>query len=51
MGNVLSANIGQAPARQVALGVGCPPSTEATTINKVCSSGMKCVRSGPLSLH
>ena len=43
MGNVLSAGMGQAPARQVVLGVGCPPTTEATTINKVCASGMKSV--------
>jgi len=43
MGQVLSAGVGQAPARQVALGVGCPPETEATTINKVCASGMKAV--------
>ena len=31
------------PARQVALGAGCPESTEATTINKVCASGMKAI--------
>jgi len=43
MGQVLTAGVGQAPARQVALGVGCPPETEATTINKVCASGMKAV--------
>jgi acetyl-CoA C-acetyltransferase len=43
MGQVISAGVGQAPARQVALGVGCPPETEATTINKVCASGMKAV--------
>lgn len=35
IGNVLQAGVGQAPARQVVLGVGCPDSTEATTINKV----------------
>lgn len=40
-GNVLSANLGQAPARQVALGAGIPNSVACTTINKVCSSGMK----------
>jgi acetyl-CoA C-acetyltransferase len=34
-GNVISAGLGQSPARQVALGAGCPNSTEATTINKV----------------
>jgi acetyl-CoA C-acetyltransferase len=43
MGHVVSAGAGQAPARQVALGAGCPPETEATTINKVCASGMKSV--------
>ncbi|KAM0750600.1 thiolase [Meredithblackwellia eburnea MCA 4105] len=42
-GNVLQANVGQSPARQVALGAGCPETTEATTINKVCASGMKAV--------
>ncbi|KAL6200852.1 hypothetical protein ACLB2K_024567 [Fragaria x ananassa] len=40
-GNVLSANLGQAPARQAALGAGIPASVICTTINKVCSSGMK----------
>ncbi|GJZ77990.1 acetyl-CoA acetyltransferase, cytosolic 1-like protein, partial [Tanacetum coccineum] len=42
-GNVLSANLGQAPARQAALGAGIPHSVVCTTINKVCSSGMKAV--------
>ncbi|CAO3643076.1 unnamed protein product [Mucor hiemalis] len=42
-GNVLQANSGQSPARQAILGAGCPESTEATTINKVCASGMKSV--------
>lgn len=41
MGNVLSANLGQAPARQAAIFAGIPHETDATTINKVCSSGMK----------
>ncbi|KAG6467959.1 acetyl-CoA acetyltransferase, cytosolic 1-like isoform X2 [Zingiber officinale] len=40
-GNVLSANLGQAPARQAALGSGVPNSVVCTTINKVCASGMK----------
>lgn len=40
-GNVLSANLGQAPARQAALGAGIPYSVICTTINKVCSSGLK----------
>lgn len=43
IGNVLQGNIGQAPARQVVLGAGCPTTTEATTINKVCASGMKAI--------
>src|SRR3974390_2360679 len=41
MGNVLPAGQGQAPARQAARGAGLPDSTGATTINKVCGSGMK----------
>ncbi|XP_042009559.1 acetyl-CoA acetyltransferase, cytosolic 1-like [Salvia splendens] len=40
-GNVLGANLGQAPARQAALGAGIPNSVVCTTINKVCASGMK----------
>ncbi|KAL8469230.1 hypothetical protein ACS0TY_032166 [Phlomoides rotata] len=40
-GNVLSANLGQAPARQAALGAGIPNSVICTAINKVCASGMK----------
>ena len=43
MGHVVTGGVGQAPARQVALGAGCPPETEATAINKVCASGMKAV--------
>ncbi len=41
MGCVLSAGLGQAPARQAALGAGLPQSTGCTTVNKVCGSGMK----------
>jgi len=41
MGCVLPAGLGQAPARQAALGAGLPRSVEATTINKVCGSGMQ----------
>ena len=40
-GNVLPAGLGQAPARQATIGAGLPISTGATTINKVCGSGMK----------
>jgi len=43
MGNVLSAGIGQAPARQAALGAGLPEATPCTTVSKVCGSGMKAV--------
>ncbi|ANF52429.1 acetyl-CoA acetyltransferase [Chryseobacterium glaciei] len=43
MGNVLQAGEGQSPARQVALGAGLSNETIATTINKVCASGMKAV--------
>lgn len=41
MGNVLQANLGQAPARQAALAAGIPNDVPCTTLNKVCSSGMK----------
>lgn len=43
MGCVLPAGLGQAPARQAALGAGLPQSVPCTTINKVCGSGMKTV--------
>ncbi|MFG0833421.1 thiolase family protein [Aeromonas bivalvium] len=43
MGNVLAAGMGQAPARQAALGAGLPVSVPCTTVNKVCGSGMKAV--------
>src|SRR4051812_35708047 len=39
MGNVLSAGLGQAPARQAAIGAGLPRSAEAVTVNKGCGSG------------
>ncbi|EAA64539.1 hypothetical protein AN1409.2 [Aspergillus nidulans FGSC A4] len=42
-GNVLSANVGQNPARQCALGAGLETSTVCTTVNKVCASGLKAV--------
>ena len=41
MGCVVQAGLGQAPARQAALGAGLQVSTPATTVNKVCASGMK----------
>jgi len=43
MGCVLPANLGQAPARQAAIGAGVPIATPATTINKMCGSGLKAV--------
>ncbi|KAI1419936.1 acetyl-CoA acetyltransferase [Xylaria sp. FL1777] len=42
-GNVLSANLGQAPARQCAIGAGLPNSVPCTGVNKVCASGMKAI--------
>lgn len=46
MGNVCSANLGQAPARQAALGADIPYAVPATTVNKVCSSGAKAIMFG-----
>ena len=46
MGNVLQANLGQAPARQAAIGAGLSDNIPCTTINKVCSSGMKSIMLG-----
>jgi acetyl-CoA C-acetyltransferase len=43
MGNVLSAGLGQAPARQASLGAALPQSVGCTTVNKVCGSGLKAV--------
>ena len=43
MGNVLQANLGQAPARQAAIFAGIPNDVPCTTINKVCASGMKSI--------
>ena len=50
MGNVISANLGQAPARQAALGAGIGQNVPCTTINKVCSSGMKAAMLGAQSI-
>lgn len=50
MGNVLQAGEGQAPARQAAIYAGIPSSVPATTINKVCGSGMKAIMSGVQSI-
>lgn len=43
MGNVIQANVGQAPARQAAKFAGLPDSVVCTTVNKVCASGMKAI--------
>src|SRR5918993_5543634 len=43
MGQVLQAGVGQAPARQAALNAGLPDTTSATTINRVCGSGLKAI--------
>ena len=51
MGCVLSAGVGQAPARQAALGAGCTPATGAITFNKVCGSGMRAVMSAANDLR
>lgn len=51
MGNVLQANVGQAPARQVAKKAGLPDNVSATTINKVCASGMKAVALGAQAIR
>jgi acetyl-CoA C-acetyltransferase len=57
MGQVLQANVGQAPARQAALLAGLPDTVPCTTVNKVCSSGMKsimlaasAIRAGEISI-
>lgn len=49
-GNVVSANLGQAPARQAAIFAGLPVNTVCTTINKVCASGMKSAALGAQSI-
>ena len=51
MGNVLQANIGQAPARQAALFAGLNKNIVCTTINKVCASGMKAIALGAQSIR
>lgn len=50
MGNVLQANIGQAPARQASLGAGIINTAPCTTVNKVCASGMKALMFGTQSI-
>lgn len=50
MGNVLQANVGQAPAQQVSIAAGIATTTPCTTINKVCASGMKAIMLGAQSI-
>ncbi len=50
MGNVLSAGLGQAPARQAAIAAGIPASVPSTTVSKVCGSGMQALILGTKSL-
>lgn len=50
IGNVVSANLGQAPARQAARFAGLPDNIPCTTVNKVCASGMKCITLGAQSI-
>src|SRR6516165_1280152 len=51
MGNVVSAGLGQNPARQAALGGGLPSTVAAMTINKVCGSGLKAVALGQQAIQ
>jgi acetyl-CoA C-acetyltransferase len=46
MGNVVSAGLGQAPAKQAAIFAGIPSTVPCTTVNKVCASGMKAIMLG-----
>lgn len=50
MGNVISANLGQAPANQVSIHAGLPVNVPCTTVNKVCASGMKAIMLGAQSI-
>jgi acetyl-CoA C-acetyltransferase len=50
MGNVLQANVGQAPARQAAIFAGLNQNVPCTTVNKVCASGMKAIMLGAQSI-
>ncbi len=50
MGNVLQAGVGQAPARQAAIGAGLGKNVPCTTVNKVCASGMKSIMLGAQSI-
>jgi len=51
LGNVLSANLGQAPAKQASLAAGIPDTVPCTTVHKVCASGMKALMFGAQSIQ
>jgi len=51
MGNVISSNLGQAPARQAAIFAGLSPDVVCTTVNKVCASGMKAIVLGAQAIQ
>lgn len=51
VGNVVSAGLGQAPGRQAAMLGGLPPSTSATTVNKVCGSGLQAAMQGDQAIR
>jgi acetyl-CoA C-acetyltransferase len=51
IGNVVQAGVGQAPARQAALAAGLPASASATTINKVCASGLEAINAAALAIR
>lgn len=51
MGNVLQAGVGQAPARQAAMGAGLPAGTRCVTVNKVCGSALEAVMQGARALR
>ena len=50
MGNVITANVGQAPAQQASIYAGIPTNVPCTTVNKVCASGMKAIMLGAESI-
>ncbi|MFN8635613.1 MAG: thiolase family protein [Chloroflexota bacterium] len=51
IGNVVQAGVGQAPARQAALAAGLPSAASATTINKVCASGLEAINAAALAIR
>lgn len=51
MGQVIQAGVGQAPARQASIAAGIPTSANATTLNKVCASGLEAINQAAHSIH